>query len=350
MKTAFISPFSNPANSYIEIQKKILLECGYQIKPLTLKAIFSSQLPTLLSRNSTLIFHWIENRGFKQGTGGPTISASGLLIWAIYFLIAKFSRGESVYFIHNHAVHDTTGINKRLSKLLISSFSSACTKRVVHSPPLASLYSAKYLPHPLYWDTKTQHRHSAPTRNKKSEPLRFGIIGAIRPYKGIDNIISNWPKEAKLKLSGQCSAQYLKILNNLINKYNLADSISIDARFLSESDLINTLDETDALLLPHNPESIIVSGMFFEAIGKVPLIIARPNPFVEWAASQTKSVILLARDESLPEIIKQACTTHDGSEKLESNSFALREFGWRTCCERYQIFYTTNTSTRREHT
>lgn len=350
MKTAFISPFSNPSNSYIEIQKRILLECGYQVRPLTLRTIFSPDLPTLLSRDSTLIFHWIENRCFSHGKNNPRFSLIGFLIWATYFLITKLTRGESVYFIHNHAVHDTTGINRTISKMLISAFGSICTKRATHSPPLAKFYRAHYLPHPLYWDSKTPTSEQCQGSQDRSGPLHFGIIGAIRPYKGIDRIISNWPKGHHLKISGQCSDGYLNTLKNLVKQFDLEDSVTIDARFLSDADLRQALDETDALLLPHNPESSLVSGMFFEAIGKAPIIIARPTPFIEWAANQTKCVLLLSSDESLPDIVAQACALNEDSTGLESRAFALREFGWNKCCERYKLFYRTEAITRREHT
>lgn len=350
MKTAFISPFSNPSNSYIEIQKRILLECGYQVRPLTLRTIFSPNLPALLSRDSILIYHWIENRCFSHGNKGPKFDLLGFFIWLTYFIVTKLSRGESVYFLHNHAAHDTTGINRTTSKMLIRVFGSICTKRATHSPPLARFYKAHYLPHPLYWDSNAKTSKQSPGGRERSGPLQFGIIGAIRPYKGIDSIISNWPKGHHLKISGLCSDGYLNTLKKLVKQYDLEDSIVIDVRFLSDADLAQAIDETDALVLPHNPESSLVSGMFFEAIGKTPIIIARPTPFIEWAANQTECILLLSSDELLPDVVNQACSLNDKSMGLESRSFALREFGWNNCCERYKLFYRTEAITHREHT
>lgn len=335
MRTAFISPFENKTNNYIEIQKLILQSCNYKTKKLSLRILLSREIFDILDKNNLLIFHWIENRAFKHSESGPKISTAGLASWLIYYLLCKFTRAQTVYFIHNHSVHDTVGIRKTVSRLLIDFFASSTTKRVVHDPSMCKKFNAAYIPHPLYWDENTQHRATL----QQSTPAKTSIIGAIRPYKRIESTLNNWPQGKRLEILGHGEKNYVNKLNKIVESRGLGKWVTIQNKFLSNIELDEAILSTDVLLLPHDHASMLVSGMFFEGIGRVPIIIARETPFTRWASTETTSVITFTNDSELDQAIARAEHALKNIPPEEPRAFAKREFGWSRCVEAYKSLF-----------
>lgn len=335
MRTAFISPIENKTNNYIELQKLILQSCNYKTKKLSLRTLLSKEIFELLDKNNLLIFHWIENRAFKHSELGPRISTTGLLSWAIYYLLCKFTRAQTVYFIHNHSVHDTAGIRKAVSRLLIDFFASSTTMRVVHDPSMCKKFKAAYIPHPLYWDENTERR----PKLQQSNPPKTSIIGAIRPYKRIESTLSNWPQGKRLEILGHGEKTYVKKLSQIIENRALGNWVTIQNKFLSNIELDEAIRSTDVLLLPHDHASMLVSGMFFEGIGRVPVIMARETPFTKWASTETASVITFTNDSELDQAIALSEHALRNIPPEEPRAFATREFGWSRCIEAYKSLF-----------
>src|SRR5690606_11922999 len=117
----------------------------------------------------------------------------------------------------------------------------------------------------------------------------FGILGAVRPYKAIDEVIQVWPDGYTLVVRGHGDHAYLQHLDQL-RRRRATDDISIEGRFLSPSEFDAALDEVDVLVIPQLPGSMLVSGAFFEGIGRVKAIIARKSPFISWACENLPGV------------------------------------------------------------
>ena len=131
----------------------------------------------------------------------------------------------------------------------------------------------------------------------------FAVLGVIRPYKDIAGVLSVWPQACRLEIAGQGSADYLKTLRDIIERRALQNDVAIDPRYLSDQEFDQRIDAADVLILPHHADSMLVSGAFFEAIGRVPVLISRDTPFMRWAAEKFDNVLLFQHIEELPEIV-----------------------------------------------
>jgi hypothetical protein len=282
-------PFTNPTNRYIEIQKDLYSSIGYDVVPLSIKGLLKGGFAHLFKSDNILAFHWLEYRPFKRDKGAAQISFTGSLLFAFYCLLMLIGRAKVVYFVHDHSVHDTIGFNARLSIRIIAFVCRLADFRVVHAPDFQVRYNAHYLPHPLYWDSPGQ----TPTSYRKDHatPL-YSLLGVIRPYKQIDALLDVWPSGCKLHIAGLGTEAYLATLNEIIDRRSLENFVRLDAKFLSDAEFSQSIVDSDVLILPHAADSMLVSGAFFEAIGRVTFLIARSTPFMVWAATKFDNVIL----------------------------------------------------------
>ncbi|SIT42972.1 conserved hypothetical protein [Paraburkholderia ribeironis] len=333
-----ICPFYNPTNRYIEIQKDLYRSIGYDVVPLSIKGLLKGGFVQLFKPNNILVFHWLEYRPFKRAKGRARLSLSGSLLFAFYCSLMLIGRAKVVYFIHDHAVHDTVGFNRRLSTRIIAFVGRLADFRVVHAPKFEADYDARYLPHPLYWDAPGQTLTIPKT--DRATPL-FSMLGVIRPYKQIDAVLDVWPSECELYIAGQGTQAYLATLNQIIDKRSLRDVVRLDAKFLSDAQFAQSIVDSDVLILPHAADSMLVSGAFFEAIGRVPLLISSSTPFMIWAAEKFDNVVLFNDVADLPKLVRSVSESWPTIARNAGNGLAIEEFGWNACCRRYEEFFET---------
>lgn len=333
MPTAYLSPFVNETNDYINRVKAILRECGYEVQPLSIRTFLSSKVLGLFSRENVVLVHWLESRVFSEGRSGARIRLSGLLQFVIYSLMLSVMRARLVYFVHDHAVHDLTGWRRSFSVQLIWLLRKLADVRVVHDPSFCNTYDAIYLPHPLYRERTVGA--NAPRRAMSS--LRAGILGAIRPYKRIEHIIDVWPKEVELVIRGRSDPAYEQLLRERIAKRGASVNIQLMTGFMRREEFEDELSQIDALILPHADATALVSGAFFEAIGATPVVIARATPFIRWAGQQFSGVMHYDREDELAALLRNAETLkeeHRTRLPITADK-ANSEFGMMHCISRY---------------
>jgi hypothetical protein len=333
-------PFTNTTNRYVEIQKELYRAAGFQVLPLSVKGLLKGGFGELFNPHNILVFHWLEYRPFKRKKGPARLSVMGSLLFTLYCFLIVIARAKSVYFIHDHAAHDTSGVNRRLSIWLMAFIRRITDYRVVHAPDFEHQYRARYLPHPLYWDAPC-HPPTTP-RPDRPAPL-FSMLGVIRPYKNIDAVLSIWPETCNLLIAGNATPPYLATLEDIIRNRALQNVVQLDARFLSNGEFAQNIVDSDVLILPHEPDSMLVSGAFFEAIGQVPLLIARSTPFMTWAAGKFENVITYDNVEELREIVLSVSGSWSATVQGMSHRTAEDEFGWLACSRLYAQFLATVT-------
>lgn len=333
-----MSPFINTTNRYIEIQKDLYRAAGYDVIPLSIKGLLKGGIAELFKPKNILVFHWLEYRPFKREKGAARLSLTGSVLFVFYSAVILIARAKAVSFVHDHAVHDSSGFNRRLSIGLGALVRRLTAARVVHAPDFQGVYDASYLPHPLYWDAPGQ----PPTTPKpeRARPL-FAMLGVIRPYKQIDEVLNVWPADSKLYIAGRATPPYLAKLNRTIDKRSLHDAVQLNDKFLSDAEFAQSIADSDVLILPHAADSMLVSGAFFEAIGRVPLLIARSTPFMAWAARKFDNVRLFDDVAEIPAIVSEITQSWPEVARNASSGVALDEFGWNACCRRYQAFLET---------
>lgn len=333
MPTAYLSPFVNETNDYINRMKDILSGCGYTVAPMSFKTLLSTKVAGLFRRENIVLVHWLETRAFKKGPNGARIDLPGLLQVVIYLAVMAVMRARLVYFVHDHAVHDLTGWRRTFSVRLIALLRRMADIRVVHDPSYSATYSATYLPHPLYRDRDLGAQRPARTEGT----LKAGILGAIRPYKRVEHIIDVWPAGPLLRIRGRCDPSYEQLLRDHIQARGPDVRIELNVGFMSREEFEAELNQLDALLLPHADESALVSGAFFEAIGATPLVIARSTPFIQWASTQFAGLICYDQEQALQALLHDASNrpTSLMTQQRPDAQTAMDLFGLHTCIARY---------------
>lgn len=335
MPTAYLSPFVNETNDYINRMKEVLRGCGYDVAPMSFKTLLSPKAVGLFRSENIVLVHWLETRAFKKGPNGARIDLPGLLQVVIYLLVMAVMRARLVYFVHDHAVHDLTGWRRTFSVRLIELLRRMADIRVVHDPSYSATYNATYLPHPLYQD-----RDLSASRPMRAEgPIRAGILGAIRPYKRVEHIIDVWPAGPLLRIRGRCDPSYEQLLHKHIQARGPDVRIELDVGFMSREEFEAELNQLDALLLPHADESALVSGAFFEAIGATPLLLARSTPFIKWASQHFNGVRPYDDENDLQKLLTSLPPVNSLSFSQENIDAAVAQdfFGMATCCQKYKI-------------
>ncbi len=345
MCTIYFSPFRNESNSYIEMQKALLRASGFNVQPLNLRALFTGKNFGIFHSRNIIVFHWLEARVFRRSGsgGGSKIDIIGLFTCLFYLGLIMLARAKVVYFVHDHAAHDTKGYQKRFSIMLIRYLTHFSTARVVHDPSYADAYRATYLPHPLYWDTggiKIDGITHSEHKSTPSDVPRFAILGMIRSYKGIDKILNVWPVGTKLIIRGQGTPEYCDELRQIIKDRHILNDTTFVQGFMSSDEFDLTLSHVDVLILPHLAGTMLVSGAFFEGIGRVKAIIARRTPFIDWVSSQLPGIYAFEQDAEIPAIVAAIQANWATLSANDASAAAQKLFGWQQSCAAYREFFT----------
>lgn len=334
---AFVSPFTNPQNAYIEHQKALLTGLGFDVRPFALEAVVSGQCTGLLSERNIVLIHWLEDRLFEVGVSERQLRPSGVLGFAAYAAVLAMAKARVIYFIHNHAAHDVKPSLASFSSTAIGLLGRLADLRVVHDPTFAQRYGATYVPHPLYWDPEGP---AGPPSSRRGGPLenstpRFAIMGAVRPYKGIHGVLENWPVGIPLLIAGRGKPDYVVQLRNIIRRRGLEEWVTLEARHLDDAEFVRVLKEQDVLILPHQTGANLVSGAFFEGIGRVKAILARETPFITWAKTRFKSVYSFESEASIATCVAQIIADWTSLQTTDSRETAMTEFGRAACRRAY---------------
>jgi glycosyltransferase involved in cell wall biosynthesis len=296
--------------------------------------LLSSEVRGLFRSENLVLVHWLESRVFTEGRNGAKVRVAGLIQFLIYVVVMLLMRAKLVYFVHDHAVHDLTGWRRSLSVRLVGVLRRLASLRVVHDPSFANRYKAIYLPHPLYEERSPV---ASATGTRQCQELVVGALGAIRPYKRIEDIIQVWPTGPVLKIRGRADAAYEAYLRQAISKKTAQTVIDMQTGFLSRNAFVAEMSQLDALILPHADASMLVSGAFFEAIGAVPFVIARETPFTLWAATQFSGVLTFKSPDQLSLLIDKASQLKERARnELPATAMKANElFGQATCVRMY---------------
>lgn len=332
-----LSPFTNTTNPYIDLQKQLLRDIGYDVRPLSLRYLLRGGFVDLFRRSTVLMLHWIELRAFVDRGRGVVPRLRGLPVVLLYCALMVLGRARVVCFVHDHAVHNARGAVRVLSVALMSLVRWLANVRVVHDPHYAGHFRARYLPHPLYWDVPGRAVQAA--RGGTRAPS-FAILGTVEPYKGIAEVLAAWPAGHTLLIAGRGQAAYVDALHAILRERRLSPCVTLDARFLSDAEFDARISAADVLILPHVADSMLVSGAFFEAIGRVPVVIGRSIPFMRWVAEQFDNVLLFEDEETLPEVVRFVTENWPRFSAAEAvaarRQQAIDMFGWETCRQRYR--------------
>lgn len=131
-------------------------------------------------------------------------------------------------------------------------------------------FNSTVVPHPLY-----------PVDNEivaVERDVEYLYFGAVKRYKGINELLRSWPSEKKLLMVGECSDKdYENELIEIINNRKLM--VEWINKFVDYEDLNYMIGRAKFVLLPHNDNAMYVSGAFFHAASLGANILARDGEF-----------------------------------------------------------------------
>jgi beta-1,4-mannosyltransferase len=341
---AYVTPYRMPTNRYMEFQKALANASGYEPRPFSIKHLFfEGGLWGLLERRNIVLCQWLETRPFVARATGSSLRLSpvGLALYLVFLTLLAVTPATVIYVVHDHAVNDAEGALHALSQWFLFTARRVANHRVVHDPGCQQQYQASYLPHPLFWDREEPPgslspmplRGRAPAR-AAGAPLRCAMLGAIRPYKAIDQVLREWPAGMPLMVAGRCSAGLLSSLQNIIKARGLQHTVTVYPKHLSDAEFDHEIDAADVFVLPHASNTALVSGAFFEAIGRVPVIVARRSPFIDWAATQFDGVYAFDAADELPGLLQRVASDSacaDGATRARTALAARAAFGHDAC-------------------
>jgi len=166
------------------------------------------------------------------------------------------------------------------------------------------------------------------------------MLGAIRPYKAIDTVLEAWPPGRSLTIAGRAKPDLLDRLLQIVGQRGLESDVVIDPTHQSDQAFSERIEWCDVLILPHASESALVSGAFFEAIGRVPWLIARRSSFIDWAAQHFPQVLPFDSPAELPSLLAQIDIVRQRTpvDLAQVRQGALRHFGWSHCRDMWAAF------------
>jgi beta-1,4-mannosyltransferase len=128
--------------------------------------------------------------------------------------------------------------------------------------------------------------------------IEFLWFGQVRRYKALQDLLGQWPAGRRLVVLGRSQDEALSAeINGIIRRRGLA--VAWDNRFIEGHELNAALRRTRFVVIWHAEQSMIVSGVFYHAIGFGANVLIRDGEFARHVASKHRFVHTYA-EGSLP--------------------------------------------------
>ncbi|MFT4259263.1 glycosyltransferase [Microbacterium sp.] len=227
-----------------------------------IEILFFSWRRALFGLYDIFHLHWPE--GLLRRGSGPAALFS---YWRVRALIMRLKRCRIpvVYTVHNVAPHEDWG-DGRLNKV-VHGF-EALTRAEIHlvpEPDRKPVAPAAVIPHGNY------HEAFAPHPRLEMEAGRCLFFGLIRPYKGVEELVSAFDElddnSASLRIVG-------KVMDNRLREA-IVRSTQRDGRvtarfgFVSDAELVGEVSQSQLVILPYR-------NLHSSGVAIVALSLSRP--------------------------------------------------------------------------
>lgn len=269
------SPLTSDNNKYIGITVESLRRAGanvYEFYP-----IFRN--PALFIRTDIVILNWFERLGKSKAK-----RFIKFLLKTVILAILKISGKKVIYVLHNQISHEES--DKKLSWLFIRYLCRHVDRIIILSNGSRDVLSrylsakqienkARLIPHPNYIGA---YKKSQRVFSTDEEMPKLLFIGAIRPYKNIELILSVAEKFQDVKMrfiiagrpfSRDYKAQIESKAHNLRN-------VELKLSFIDDDEIADLVQSADALILPYDIKNSLNSGTVLLAFSYAKTVIC-PN-------------------------------------------------------------------------
>lgn len=246
-KIAYVYPRGDHDNLYLERNTQVWKLCGFEVRTLPKKVrweLFTGRDERIL------ILNWFEDRiGYSKFAILETMKC------LLYIAFFKVYFKKIVWVRHNFKPHSMQ--KKWYFNLFLKILGKVSDIVVTHRH--VDKIDSSVVPHPTY---------EFPEEYIKSESERdieFLCFGKIKKYKNIANLLRQWPEERRLQIVGSCDTPEIKKeILGIIADRNL--DVALEDRFVSYDELCQTIGKSKYVILPHQSETMIVSGALYHAV------------------------------------------------------------------------------------
>lgn len=291
VKTAYFYPFEHK-NKFVLNTILVLRQLGCDVKPL--KRLYA--LGNLRKRKRNIVvLNWYEDQLYRQN-----FSPLKRLLYGGYFVLSLLVfplLSSKVYWVrHNYKPH-SQGEDSFWFRLATRLLNWVADEVVTIEP--ARGFDSQLVKHPLYVTDKlildVIDGMSDKVCTEQSDGPRFLYFGAIKPYKGLTELLDIWPADRSLTIAGLCKdADYTAQILSIVQQRAL--SVTWMNEYVEESQLEQLVSEHEFVLLPHKDGTMISSGTFYFAISLGANIIGFDSDFIRLKAEQHNFVHRVSHD------------------------------------------------------
>jgi beta-1,4-mannosyltransferase len=271
-------PKYNETNMYNRMLSNSLEDSGVEVLE------FRTRYFPLIRRGEILHMHWIHSM-YQSDIKIFFIMRS--MIMLVLMSMMKIRGVKLVWTIHNIYPHSMKYIH--LERIIRKRVIKLCHKVIVASSSIKDEVLKEYrlddskihiIPHGHYKGIYQQKNDNVRTRmGISSDQYVFLFLGAIKPYKGIQQLIKAFNElndpTCCLLIAGKPTTEMKEVLEKAKLNNN---QIILDLRFIPDEEIYDTLDSASVLVLPY--EEITTSGSAILALSYYKPIIAPKAPFL----------------------------------------------------------------------
>jgi glycosyltransferase involved in cell wall biosynthesis len=230
-----------------------------------------------LRRNDFSVINWLETECLDRATKRFSyIRACNLFL---KLLILKVVTRNIVMVVHNYYPHGAA--KEDIPKILRFMRVMEKLSDIVISHSGADTGRYDYVPHPLYQFNASAPAVQIPELEALYGKPYFVVFGRIMPYKNVHELMKVWPADKQLLIAGIVGDEaYLQAL-----RQQATDNIHFAARELTDEEAKVVVEQSQAVIICHAEDNVVVSGTFFFAMSLRKQVIALETPFLAWAAA-----------------------------------------------------------------
>ena len=254
----YVYPACSSGNEYIARTRRVIAGAGFSVFAMP-------KLPGLAQmlgrRYDCAVLNWFEDR--LSGDRNLVLEFFKALL---FLILVRLIFRKVVWVRHNLKPHGRH--NRKLYRLLIKLLSVCVDETVTHRK--VDGIESKIINHPLYSPLEV--------REKCDRDIDFLYFGVVSRYKGLEELLDNWPVDVNLMMTGKSDdASLTQRLKDIIRNRGLR--VEWNDAFIEHDELNTLIGRSNCVILPHLNNSMIVSGAFFHAISLGAKVIVRDGEF-----------------------------------------------------------------------
>lgn len=227
-------------------------------------------------RNDFSVINWLETECLDRATRRFSFARAGSLL--VKLLVLKLVTKNIVMVVHNYYPHGAA--RSDIPRILRFIRVMEKLSDVVISHSGADIGRYEYVPHPLYQFKNNPTALQVPELARLQGKPYFIVFGRIMPYKNVHELMKVWPADMNLLIAGIVGDEaYVQSL-----RAQATDNIHFAARELSDDEARMVVEQSQAVIICHAEDNVVVSGTFFFAMSLKKQVIALETPFMAWAA------------------------------------------------------------------